>query len=210
MSRRKSEYGPADAKLLSEAEPKLTSRQLGAKLGVSHNTINRWKKNGWKLDSAVVAPTVEIETQKKAVRAATKKVTDEDLMVARLAMMNADVSVMGEAELLKETARRTLVTVCTALEFTRANAAELVKNKPRDVGVLLVSCGQAVAHAHEGWDRYLEVLRGVRGEAAPEVATVASKMDEDDPMREVMARLEASANARKKAAEAVPGPKSVQ
>lgn len=202
----KSDFGPIDAKSLFKTG--MSQVDIGLKLGVSAKTVARWKRNGWKRLNRL-SPEEELARQTAAVEKARQR-ADQAITSGRVAAMERDVSDKTDAELLKETARRTLITVCAALEYGKSNASELVKKKPRDFGAFLDHCGQAVSKAHEGWDRYLGILRDLHGKPAENVTPVAAKMDEEDPMREVMARLETSINARKKAADAVPGSSSVQ
>lgn len=200
------DYGPADAKAL--AATGMSHTKIAEKLGVAPNTISRWKRNEWR---RLNDPTPADKLAKEAVKvAAVKKQTTEEILQAKLAAMKVDAATLDDIGLLKETARRTLITVCVALEFANTNAPELVKKKPREIGALIKDCGDAVAKAHEGWDRYLAVLRGLHGQPSEEEAPVAAKMEPENPLRDVMARLEASLTTRKKAAEAVPGSSSVQ
>lgn len=205
-----SKITPEEAKALYDTMPAGTSlRDLARRLGTTHNTLSRWQRNNWTrqktggdMKARTIAGAMEKVSTAAAVLTRDKKRPLKDVTegINRL-KFTQDVAALGAAmddELLRQGARRALITTCAIFDEIQRQGKVLIKNKPRELGHLLVSCGTAINAAHKAWEQILSIreraMKTVNsGPIAP--TPTADEMDDDDPLKDAFGEFERAANA---------------
>jgi hypothetical protein len=117
---------------------KVARKLLQAGFFVHHTTIARWRRQGWpatgKARESIDAALTGVDIAAPLLTGDAKTTADE---LVNLSEAKTQLEGLSEKELVTAVARRALITITLVQEQFNAQLPDLLKEKPRETGVLV-------------------------------------------------------------------------